>query len=101
MRFSRLISWLVEKPAKLVFKRVPRLQMRTDVPCGPRVQPMPDPLQFIRIPGASLIDFRNLTAMTPYPLFLLFTSLCSNHQPEAFRTPAISRLERRLADFAA
>lgn len=48
---------------KLVFKRAPRLPMPTVAPRGPSVQLTPDPLTFIRMPGASLMDRRKRSAM--------------------------------------
>lgn len=49
-------------PGMPEFRKTPRLPMPTDAPRGPRVQLEPDPLMFQRMPGASLIDFLNLSA---------------------------------------
>lgn len=57
-------------PMKLFFSQAPRLPIPTDSPRGPSVQSTPDPLKFIRMPGASLIDFLNRIAMTNYPCWL-------------------------------
>lgn len=59
---------------KLVFKRAPRFPIPTDAPRGPSVQPTPAPLKFIRMPGASLIDFLNRIAMTNPPC--RFATIC-------------------------
>ena len=44
-------------------RKVPRLPMPIDAPRGPDVQLSSPPLRFIRIPGASLIDFLNQSAI--------------------------------------
>jgi hypothetical protein len=49
-------------PGMPEFRMAPRLPMPTDAPRGPIVQLEPEPEMFHRIPGASLIDFLNLSA---------------------------------------
>jgi hypothetical protein len=55
-------------PGNPVLRKVPRLPMPIDAPRGPSVQPAPDPLKFMRRPGASLMDFLNLNAISFFPL---------------------------------
>ncbi len=68
---------------KLLFKRVPLLLIPMEEPRGPSVHPTPEPLRFMRIPGASLMDFLNRTGMVILLICLSMSSVMANqNRPE-------------------
>src|SRR5438309_310288 len=79
-------------PGMPVLRYVPRLPMFTEAPRGPSVILSPDPLKFIRKPGASLIDLlkRKLIALSQSdPRFCFALYMCMR-SAQAFGAGAFS-----------